>query len=127
MFSPPSGLSVGSRPGRGPIEGEDSRLAPGPDQLRDQSTSANEHLPHQLLTTVTSGGLVVGRAAPHLAHLARGGVRLAHTLARAGCHDLLAATATDTGLSVTIVLAQDVQLHVLEYRPRCSGREGRGV
>ena len=76
---------------------------------------------------------MVGRAAPHLAHLARGGVRLAHILARAGCHDLLAATTTDTALSVTIVLAQDVQLHeeqlleLLEYRPRCSGREGRGV
>ena len=66
---------------------------------------------------------MVGRAAPHLAR--EQGVRL--ELARAGCHDLLAATATDTGLSVTIVLAQDVQLHVLEYRPRCSGCEGRGV
>ena len=65
---------------------------------------------------------MVVRAAPHLANLARGrGVRLAHTLARAGCHDFLAATATDTGLSVTVVLAQDVQLHeqlheLLEYR-----------
>ena len=55
---------------------------------------------------------MVVRAAPHLANLARGrGVRLAHTLARAGCHDFLAATATGTGLSVTVVLAQDVQLH----------------
>ena len=66
---------------------------------------------------------MVVRAAPHLAQLARGrGVRLAHTLARAGCHDFLAATATGTGLSVTVVLAQEVpvpegQLHeLLEYQ-----------
>ena len=65
---------------------------------------------------------MVLRAAPHLAQLARGrGVCLAHTLARAGCHDFLAATATGTGLSVTVVLAQDVPLHeqlheLLEYR-----------
>ena len=55
----------------------------------------------------------------------------------ARCHDFLAATvtatlattalATDTALSVTIVLAQEVQLHVLVYRPRCSACEGRGV
>ena len=55
----------------------------------------------------------------------------------ARCHDFLAATvtatlattalATDTALSVTIVLAQDVQLHVLVDRPRCSACEGRGV
>ena len=55
----------------------------------------------------------------------------------ARCHDFLAATvtatlattalATDTALSVTIVLPQDVQLHVLVYRPRCSACEGRGV
>ena len=58
---------------------------------------------------------MVVRAAPHLAH--GQGVRLA--LARAGCHDFLAATATDTALSVTIVLAQEVLLNVqlLEYRP----------
>ena len=79
-------------------------------------------------TTVTNGGVVVGRAAPHLAR--EQGVRL--ELAWAGCHDLLAATATDTALSVTIVLAQDVQLHeqpdeLLEYRLWCSGCEGRGV
>ena len=40
----------------------------------------------------------------------------------AGCHDFLAATATGTGLSVTVVLAQEVpvpegQLHeLLEYQ-----------
>ena len=55
----------------------------------------------------------------------------------ARCNDFLAATvtatlattalATDTALSVTIVLPQDVQLHVLVYRPRCSACEGRGV
>ena len=64
-------------------------------------------------------------------------VRAALPIARALCHDFLAATvtatlattalATDTALSVTIVLAQDVQLHVLVDRPRCSACEGRGV
>ena len=64
-------------------------------------------------------------------------IRAALPIARALCHDFLAATvtatlattalATDTALSVTIVLPQDVQLHVLVYRPRCSACEGRGV
>ena len=61
---------------------------------------------------------MVVRAAPHLAQLARGqGVHLTNPR-----HDFLAATATGTGLSVTIVLAQDVPLQheqlreLLEYR-----------
>ena len=76
-------------------------------------------------------GLVVIRAALPIAH------GHSSALARARCHDFLAATvtatlattalATDTALSVTIVLPQDVQLHVLVYRPRCSACEGRGV
>ena len=61
---------------------------------------------------------MVVRAAPHLAQLARGqGVHLTYPR-----HDFLAAAATGTALSVTIVLAQDVPLHgehpreLLEYR-----------
>ena len=64
-------------------------------------------------------------------------IRAALPIARALCHEFLAATVTatlattalvtDIALSVTIVLAQDVQLHVLVDRPQCSACEGRGV
>ena len=61
-------------------------------------------------------------------------IRAALPIARALCHDFLVtatlattALVTDIALSVTIVLAQDVQLHVLVDRPRCSACEGRGV
>ena len=61
---------------------------------------------------------MVARAAPHLAQLARGqGVHLTYPR-----HDFLAAAATGTALSVTIVLAQDVPLpegqlrELLEYQ-----------
>ena len=75
---------------------------------------------HQVLPRRPCGIVVVTRAAL--------------PIARALCHDFLVtatlattALATDTALSVTIVLPQDVQLHVLVYRPRCSACEGRGV